>query len=144
MKSAKSVLGRLNIMNKQKGFTFIEVLISLVIISIALVAATLASSNTLKNAGYVQEKLFAHWIADNRLAEIKIQRNSFFPNTGSTDSKTIEFAGREWTWVQKIDKTAGDNIRNVTIEVYLGDSSDDKKPIAFLISNIIDPKDLSQ
>lgn len=54
-----------------KGFTLIEVLIALLIISIGLLAIIKAQHQTLTSTLYLKEKIYSHWIAQNQLALIQ-------------------------------------------------------------------------
>ena len=53
------------------GFTLIEVLIALVIIAIAMTAIVVTLSESVRNIGRVQQKMAAHWVALNVIAELQ-------------------------------------------------------------------------
>ncbi|MNC92357.1 putative type II secretion system protein I precursor [compost metagenome] len=54
---------------RQAGFTLIEVLVALAIVSIALLAALRAAGQGTTHAGDLRARLLAGWVAENRLAE---------------------------------------------------------------------------
>lgn len=56
--------------HKRFGFTLIEVLIALVILAIALTAVIVAVTNSVSNVDRLREKLAAHWLAMNIVAEL--------------------------------------------------------------------------
>jgi|GEM_PF-5538562 len=50
-----------------KGFTLIEVLIALMIVSVALPALMLRVQSVSDNTAYMEEKTFAYWVAQNKM-----------------------------------------------------------------------------
>lgn len=54
-----------------RGLTLIEVLVALVVISIALTAIIKATSQTIKTHHYLEKKMMAAWIANNKMNEIR-------------------------------------------------------------------------
>jgi general secretion pathway protein I len=50
-------------MKQQRGFTLIEVLIALAILSIALTAIIKATSQNIRDTAYIQHKMIAHYVA---------------------------------------------------------------------------------
>jgi general secretion pathway protein I len=55
--------------HRRTGFTLVEVLVALAIISIALIAALRAAGQSTGNADELRARLLAGWVAENRLAE---------------------------------------------------------------------------
>ena len=54
---------------KRAGFTLIEVLVALAIVSIALMSALRAAGQGTNNVGELRSRLLAGWVAENLLAE---------------------------------------------------------------------------
>lgn len=125
----------------QRGFTLIEILVALVVVSIALAAATVAQTHASSNSSHLRDKLLAHWVADNRLTEMRISNQ--FPDTGSQESDTVKMGKIEWRWEQTVEKTPDENIRRITISVYRNESDDDAGPMAFLNSLVLNPKQIT-
>ena len=92
----------------QRGFTLLEVLIAMAVISIALTAIIKAGSDTTANTAYLKEKTYAHWVAMNRMAELQAEKD--WPSVG-TDSDTVEIMGQEWEWIQTTTETVDPNLR---------------------------------
>jgi len=79
------------------GFTLIEVLVALAIISIALLAALRAAGQGTGNVGDLRARLLAGWVGENRLAEHRA-RGDWLPlgiQRGVEREGGIEFAWRE-------------------------------------------------
>ena len=58
-----------------RGFTLVEVLVALAIVSIALMAALRASGQATNASGELRLRLFAGWVAENRLAEHRARQD---------------------------------------------------------------------
>lgn len=98
------------------GFTLIEVLVALVIASVALMACMRALSLAATGAQAMHERSLALLAAENRLAELRLQRA--FPQAGrSTDACPLgPFA---LSCEQIFQNTVNGNFRQVTIQVRL-------------------------
>jgi len=105
-----------------RGFTLIEVLIALAIVGVALPALMLRVQSVSENVGYIEEKSFAYWVAQNKMEEILIDYRikKQFPKTKLHDE--IEFAGREWYWEVEAETTAMDRMYRIVVKV--GDDED--------------------
>ncbi len=58
-------------MQNNTGLTLIEVLVALVILSIALTAVIKVTAQNIKNAIYVQNKIIALWVGMNVINEVR-------------------------------------------------------------------------
>lgn len=101
-----------------KGFTLIEIMVALAIITIALGAIIESTSASTSNAAYLREKTVASWVAMNQISLFRAKRQ-----WGSTSNKTgtVDMAGAEWRWKMKITKTDDPNMRRLDVDVYLAD-----------------------
>ncbi len=97
-----------------RGFTLIEVLVALAIVAIALAAVARADAVSLESSAQVKERLFATWIAQNRLAELTARRS--FPEIGTRSGSAAQ-AGRSFTWEEIVGPTPNENFRRVEIRV---------------------------
>lgn len=114
-----------------RGFSLLEVLVALAILGISLGAAIKATSSNLSNAGYLQQRTLAHWVAMNKLAEMDIMNK--WPKPGSKEKGTMLMADHEWTW--KVESTDSDEIGDIkvvvaTVTVFASD--DDEQSLAEL------------
>jgi general secretion pathway protein I len=84
-------------MTRNRGFTLVEVLVALAIVSIALMAALRAAGQATSASGELRQRLFAGWVAENRLAEHRA-RGDWLPlgiGRGTQSQGGIDFAWRE-------------------------------------------------
>lgn len=86
------------------GFTLIEVLIALAIMSIALTAILLTTSSSLKNTKQLQEKNIAYLVSTEALHMIQLQQEPFSTKQ-SVSSQTMEFFNNTWFWKAEIYPT---------------------------------------
>jgi general secretion pathway protein I len=97
-----------------QGFTLIEVIVALVIIGLGMLGAIQAVSQTAGNSGYLRDKTIAHWVAMNRLTEIRLQKTA--PGVDKT-SDEVEMAGRRWKWTMNVTQSPVETIRRIDISV---------------------------
>lgn len=105
---------RRQLLFSSRGFTLLEVLVALAIIAIALTAAVRATGVSLDSSAQVKERMFATWIAQNRLAELTARH--IFPDLGSSSGEATQ-AGRNFVWEQIVGVTPNENFRRVEIRV---------------------------
>ena len=107
---------------RARGFTLVEVLAALVIVSLGMLGVIEAVSQTAKNGSYLRERTVAHWIAMNRVTEVRLERSA--PKIG-TDSDDVEMAGRKWRWTMEVTQTQVESIRRIDVSVAAAESKDD-------------------
>lgn len=108
---------------RRQGFTLIEVLVAVAVLAIALGALTKSASDNARNAVYLQERTFAHWVAMNKATEMQI--SDVWPDTGSANG-TSELADRRWHWQSEVETTPEPDLRRVEMSVA---PADDKERI---------------
>ena len=57
--------------SQQRGFTLIEVLVALVIVSLGIVSIIQVTSQHVNNISELEKRMLASWVASNHLAEIR-------------------------------------------------------------------------
>lgn len=90
------------------GFTLIEVMIALAIVSTALPALILLVMAQLDGAAHVREKTYAMWIAENELARLNLLNNKeYFPTykMEQKDTGSVQSMGLQWQWVVEANQS---------------------------------------
>ncbi len=103
------------------GFTLIEVLVALAIVSIALLAALRAVGQSTANVSELRGRLLAGWVAENLLADHRA-RGDWLP-LGIQRGKESQ-AGFEFAWREEVIATPNRAFRRVDVFVYLGPGED--------------------
>ena len=67
----------------QSGFTLVEVLVALAVLTIALAAVMRALSQNIDTSAALRDRTVAMWVAQNRLATHQVTRN--FPALDTTE-----------------------------------------------------------
>ncbi len=110
-----------NSSDRRAGFTLIEVMVALAIAGLSL-AAVAASISQMVDAGFaMQERTYASWIAQNRIAELRLANE--MPEVSSSSGE-LEFAALEWAWRATISETGVENLFRVDVEVSYAGSDD--------------------
>jgi len=116
------------------GFTLIEVLVALAIISIALLAALRVAAQGTTNVGELRTRLLAGWVAENMLAEHRA-RGDWLPlgiNRGKEREGGIEFA-----WRREVIATPNPAFRRVDVFVFM--APDDGRALAHFTAFVVNP-----
>jgi len=98
------------------GFTLIEVLLALVIISLAMMAGLSSTQSTTNNLHYVQDRTLAYWVAQNALVSMQLKLNGLRPVAGRWMGH-MTMAEREWYWSAYSNPTANPDIVQILLEV---------------------------
>ena len=106
-----------------------EVMVALAVLAVSMAALIQTAINNASNAAHLRDKVFALWVAENRLAEIRIKGE--WPSLG-TNSGDMEMAKYRWHWKSRAVKTVTDDLREITIEVRR--NPDDEFPITSLLT----------
>lgn len=119
-----------NISNK--GFTLIEILVSLAVIAISLGAIISTSGSQAQQASYLKQKTIAHWVAANEITKLQVENS--FPDLGDFKGST-EMATQEWFWTRTTKELAiTKSVREISIQIY-GDKQRTNK-LAQLTGNV--------
>ncbi len=106
-----------NSKTQHSGFTLIEVLIALAILSIALTAIIFSTSQNIKNTLYLQNKTIATWVGTEiinsaRLGILKLQSGS------EPVEQEITALGQQWETHTSLVTTPNPNIQKINVDVY--------------------------
>ncbi len=104
---------------RSRGFTLIEVLVALAIVTIGMAAVMEALTSSANTSIYLQDKTFAEWVALNRMETVRLMGPA--PATG-TSNDTLDYAGRSWEWRQKVTSTRIPGMMQIEVDVRPADS----------------------
>ena len=107
--------------SKILGFTLIEVLVALVVATLAL-GAVLAAVSQMADTGFtLRERTYASWIGQNKITELRLA--NVIPEVSESNGE-IEYAGQDWSWSANISETGVENLFRVDVEVSRPSSND--------------------
>ena len=118
----------------ESGFTLIEVLVALAIVAFGLLAVFGQLNQSVTAASYLRDKSLAHWIAMNRLTELRVSRA--FPGAG-TASDEVEMANARWHYEETYSETDVPAIRRV--DVMVAHADDPQRPVATAVGFLVQP-----
>jgi general secretion pathway protein I len=116
------------------GFTLIEVLVALAIVSIALLAALRAAGQGTSNVDALRARLLAGWVAENVLAEQRARGD--WPSQGLLRG-TQRQGGIEFTWREEVLATPNARFRRVDIRVF--EAPGEARQLSHLTGFVVDP-----
>jgi general secretion pathway protein I len=120
--------------NSAAGFTLIEALVALAIISIALISALHVAAQSTSNVGELRARLLAGWVAENILAEHRAREDWLAPGIyRGTQSE----GGFEFAWRQEVVTTPNPAFRRIDTFVY--GAADESHVLAHFTAMLIDP-----
>ena len=120
---------------RNRGFTLLEVLVALAVLTIALAATVKVAVNQSLNAEHIRDKTLAHWVAMNRIAELQLTQA--WPATGKKEG-TEEMGIHEWYWQRIVSDTPDTRVRRIQVDVFRDE--DGQSPVTRLTSFIAQPK----
>jgi general secretion pathway protein I len=116
MKMAKLEL--LKVKNSIKGFTLLEVLVALVIVSLVFFACSLSLSQMTKNVQFLEEKTIASIVASNVVTNARLGM-LVVPKTGQVKEKTL-MAKKIWYWSLEKVNTDQNKVTEIAVTVKNG------------------------
>lgn len=108
-----------------RGFTLLEVLVATAIFAIAALGLLNAQGTQVSTDQHLNDKTFAHWVALNRLAELRLAH--VFPEPGEGES-TARMAGRDWVVTTRVQATPSPAVRLLTVAVAPSSGEFGRKP----------------
>lgn len=101
------------ISRKKKGFTLLEVIVSLAVLTMGLGAVIKVATNQSSQVAYIKNKTIALWVANNKANEVQLES---WPRIGVSEGSE-SMAHQEWRWKLTVSKTADKDLRRLDIEV---------------------------
>jgi len=115
-----------------RGFTLVEVLVALAIISIALLAALRAAGQGTNSVDDLRSRLLASWVAQDLLAEHRA-RADWLP-LGIQRGSERE-GGFDFNWRQEVIATPNPAFRRIDVRVFA--PTDESHSLAHLVGFIV-------
>lgn len=101
--------------SRQSGFTLLEVLVAVAILALTMSVFITGSARYADDAGYIQSKTLALWVARNRMVELQLAEP--WPEEGREEEQ-VEMGGREWEWRSEIEASPDPRVRRAEITVF--------------------------
>ena len=117
----------------ERGFTLIEVMIALLVITLGLGAVMATTSETGWKSAKLRESTIANWVAYNQIARYRASRTW---DGASNLSGEAEMANAEWEWRMSVEKTDDPSLRRLEVEVTLKDDDAVKARVTGFIGNL--------
>jgi general secretion pathway protein I len=99
---------------RRRGFTLLEVLVALLLLSLALVALVRLAGLDARATAQLHEATLAQWVAANVLAETRLRDG--FPAVGRSNGEST-MGGRRWRWTLEVSATDEPLIRRMDVDV---------------------------
>ena len=100
-------------LSSMDGFTLLEIMVALAVFATLAAAVLSASQYAVKQRGAVEERLFAAWLADNRLNELRLQSGL----AAGQQQQVVSMDQRDWVLQQRISATGDPRLLQVDIQV---------------------------
>lgn len=104
------------------GFTLLEVLVALVIVSLGMIAVFSQLNQMLNTTSRLRDKTLAHWIAVDQITEL--QANRAYPSVGEK-SDEVDMANATWSYSVKTSQIGDLDMRRVDVTVSFADTPED-------------------
>ena len=112
--------------NVERGFTLLEVLVALSVFAVLAAAVTTASQHVLGQSQGVRDRLFASWIADNHLNELRLRA----PVAAQRRTVELRFDERAWLLVESRRHLVESALVEVNVSVGL---ASDRQPLHHMV-----------
>jgi general secretion pathway protein I len=116
------------------GFTLIEVLVALGIVSVALLAGMRATDSLVNNAQRLSDVLLGQICVENEL--VKVRLSKAMPNVGDS-TFSCEQAGKTMSGKMTVSATPNPSFRRVDTEVFNRNTGDNAEHSVIKLSTIV-------
>ncbi|MDH4125406.1 MAG: type II secretion system minor pseudopilin GspI [Gammaproteobacteria bacterium] len=121
---------------KSRGFTLIEVLVALAIVSFALSAMAVTMVQMLNAANTLRDRTYASWIAHNKITEMRL--SNVLPEVSATSGE-MTYAGVEWAWRAVVSETGVENLFRIDVSVSFPGQEPIMRPVTGFIGEPVPP-----
>ena len=95
-------------------------MVALTIVALSLTAVAASMNQMIGSATTMRERTYASWIAQNKIAELRLANVA--PEVGTTSGE-LEFGNTRWVWRAEVSETGID--RFWRLDVTVSDADDD-------------------
>ena len=113
----------------EQGFTLIEMLVALAVLSLGLVALLNVTGENVRAAGNIRESVVAGILAENQLVEAMLAGDEL--EMGDTKGEE-DMAGRHWLWERTVSPTSNAAMQRIEVSVRPADAGEDGRKVATL------------
>ena len=121
---------------RSAGFTFLEVLIALMVVAVSLAAIAGEMVQMVDAASTMQKRTYASWIAHNKIAEMRLA--NVIPDV-SASSGEVDYAGQEWAWRAVVSETGVANLYRVDVTISFPGGEPIMRPVTGFIGEPVPP-----
>jgi general secretion pathway protein I len=102
-----------------KGFTLLEIVITVAIFAAASTALLKSSAQAVFQTQGVQDRTIGFWLAENELERLRSapRTEEYFPAIG-TDRENVTMANRDWELKIQVESTENPDMRRVIVTVF--------------------------
>jgi len=118
------------------GFTLIEVMVALVIVSLALAGVAASMGQMIDTANTMRDRTFASWIAQNKIAELRL--SGAMPEVGESSGE-VDYANTVWAWTANVSETGVENLMKVEVTVSYAGFDDPVRQVTGFIGEPVAP-----
>ena len=122
--------------NNDRGFTLIEVMVAILIVSLGIVSVIEVTVKHVNNTNELEKRMVASWVASNHVADIRHDAKIDKVRSGS-DVKRMKMGGQKWRSRARLEKTDVEKVFLLSIEVSL-DSDSSKKVYSKITTAVTD------
>ncbi len=117
----------MRLLNAQRGFTLVEVMVALAVVAVALPALLFVYMQQVDNTGYLRDKWLASQVIENKWTEVELLTQTRGFTLDGKQSGEYTLADRQWYWLLSKEKTPIDFFFRYELKVFAAE--DDELPL---------------
>ena len=118
---------------KLRGFTLLEVMIALLVITLGMGAVINTTSESGWKSALLRQKTIATWVAQNQIT--RYRANRIWGDANSQSGK-VEMANVDWNWKMTISATDDPSLRRLDVDVFIDGEDSLKASLTGFIARI--------
>ncbi|MBX2808985.1 MAG: type II secretion system minor pseudopilin GspI [Cellvibrionaceae bacterium] len=99
------------------GFTLVEVLVAVAVLGFTIPAVMSLMMQQTDSAGTLRDKTIAHWIAENKVTELRLQHHLSGQLLNREQRDSVDMAGVQWQQTVAIEQTLGGALVRYRVQV---------------------------